>query len=274
VVFQSYALFPNMSVAENIGYRPEDPRRERSRARRGVSPSWSSLTGIRGLENRSVDQLSGGQRQRVACRAPSRCGRACCCSTSAHRARCFVARAPCGESLTAAALARSTPRVCDPRPIRGDGALGDRIVVRITGRSPRWAHPREIYFEPAEPLRRRVHRCRQHREGPAADGALTLRRHARAWRPHANGPTMVMIRPGPSAVTAPDAGHAGRPHRDHSALRRPPAPHGPRAAADRPLDCRCANTVTAKIGDRVGLRIDPAVDRLLPPEAASDHDRS
>ena len=65
MVFQSYALFPNMSVADNIGYglkiRGVDAAKRRTRVAELIA-----LTGIEGLEDRRIDQLSGGQRQRVA----------------------------------------------------------------------------------------------------------------------------------------------------------------------------------------------------------------
>ncbi len=65
MVFQSYALFPNMNVAENIGYGLKI--RGASRAERQARvEELVALTGIEGLERRQVDQLSGGQRQRVA----------------------------------------------------------------------------------------------------------------------------------------------------------------------------------------------------------------
>ena len=65
MVFQSYALFPNMSVAENIGYGLKI--RGMSGKERGARiTDLMELTGIRGLEQRRIDQLSGGQRQRVA----------------------------------------------------------------------------------------------------------------------------------------------------------------------------------------------------------------
>src|SRR6185437_13983614 len=58
MVFQSYALFPNMSVADNIGYGLKIrgvPRAERTRR----VAELLKLTSITGLENRRVDQLSG-----------------------------------------------------------------------------------------------------------------------------------------------------------------------------------------------------------------------
>src|SRR5689334_994638 len=65
MVFQSYALFPNMNVADNIGYGLKV--RGVSAAERGARiAELIALTGIEGLEYRRIDQLSGGQRQRVA----------------------------------------------------------------------------------------------------------------------------------------------------------------------------------------------------------------
>src|SRR5471032_2684516 len=65
MVFQSYALFPNMSVADNIGYglKIRGVGRQERAAR---VAELVALTNITGLENRRIDQLSGGQRQRVA----------------------------------------------------------------------------------------------------------------------------------------------------------------------------------------------------------------
>src|SRR6202171_2238212 len=65
MVFQSYALFPNMSVADNIGYglKIRGVAKDERAAR---VAELVALTNITGLEDRRVDQLSGGQRQRVA----------------------------------------------------------------------------------------------------------------------------------------------------------------------------------------------------------------
>ena len=65
MVFQSYALFPNMTVGENIGYGLKI-RGLGAAERKARVAELVALTGIEGLEQRRVDQLSGGQRQRVA----------------------------------------------------------------------------------------------------------------------------------------------------------------------------------------------------------------
>ncbi|SNZ15149.1 thiamine transport system ATP-binding protein [Natronoarchaeum philippinense] len=66
VVFQNYALFPHMSVAENVAYglRFSDPPGGASRDERVAE--LLSLVDLEGFEDRDPDELSGGQRQRVA----------------------------------------------------------------------------------------------------------------------------------------------------------------------------------------------------------------
>ena len=64
-VFQDYALFPHMSVGENIGYGlmiRNAPKPERARQ----VAEMMELVRMPGLEDRRPSQLSGGQRQRVA----------------------------------------------------------------------------------------------------------------------------------------------------------------------------------------------------------------
>jgi putative spermidine/putrescine transport system ATP-binding protein len=65
MVFQSFALFPHLSVSQNIAYglrlrgssRPDREKRVRE---------LLDLVRLPGIEDRRIDQLSGGQRQRVA----------------------------------------------------------------------------------------------------------------------------------------------------------------------------------------------------------------
>lgn len=65
IVFQNYALFPHMNVADNISFP--------LRARRIPKSAWGdklrdalAMVELTGLEHRAISELSGGQRQRVA----------------------------------------------------------------------------------------------------------------------------------------------------------------------------------------------------------------
>ena len=64
-VFQDYALFPHLTVAENIGYGPMIRGIAREERRRLVA-EMLALVELPGLGDRKPSELSGGQRQRVA----------------------------------------------------------------------------------------------------------------------------------------------------------------------------------------------------------------
>lgn len=64
-VFQNYALFPHMTVAENVGYGLKIRKIPREEIRRRVE-EMLRLVQLDGYGKRMPDQLSGGQRQRVA----------------------------------------------------------------------------------------------------------------------------------------------------------------------------------------------------------------
>ncbi|HSV30996.1 MAG TPA: ABC transporter ATP-binding protein [Atribacteraceae bacterium] len=63
VVFQDYALFPHMTVSQNVAFGLKGCRREKVRER---VDEMLDLTGLTGLGGRYPHELSGGQRQRVA----------------------------------------------------------------------------------------------------------------------------------------------------------------------------------------------------------------
>ncbi len=148
MVFQSYALFPNMSVEENVAYG--------LRVRKVVAAERAKRVGealemmhISELAGRRIDQLSGGQRQRVAL-----------ARAIAPRPRVLLL----DEPLTALdAKLRENLRVEIDRLLRSLGittvyvthdqgeamALGDRIAVMEKGRIAQIGRPEEIYHAPA-----------------------------------------------------------------------------------------------------------------------------
>ena len=148
MVFQSYALFPNMSVGGNVAYGPKIQGLNRAdrevRARR-----YLELCRIDHLAERRVDQLSGGQRQRVALAR----------ALAAEPRAIFL-----DEPLTALdAALRETLRDEIAEVLRGQGvtavyvthdqaeamALADRVAVMSDGRIEQTGDPRAIYEAPA-----------------------------------------------------------------------------------------------------------------------------
>ena len=65
MVFQSLALFPHLSVAENVAYPLRIRGMERA-VRDARADALLDLVNLPGIRNRRIHQLSGGQRQRVA----------------------------------------------------------------------------------------------------------------------------------------------------------------------------------------------------------------
>jgi putative spermidine/putrescine transport system ATP-binding protein len=265
MVFQSYALFPNMSVTDNIGYglkiRGIGARERASRVAELVV-----LTGIAGLENRRIDQLSGGQRQRVAL------------------ARAVAIRPGIlllDEPLTALdAALRDRLRGELNRLLRKLGIttiyvthdqaeameLGDRIVVMQKGTIAQVGTPREIYFAPRNRFVAEFVGAANIIEAPVADGHLILP----GGRQPIGGDTslvaaIAMIRPETiEVVEAGSASLSGTIDRvSFIGDRQRMAVSG---ASDKILTVDAPNTVKAQAGERIGLLIAPDAVRLLPSE--------
>ena len=65
IVFQDYALFPNMNVAKNIGYGPETQHWPKDKIASRTQELLEAVA-LPGYEKRKPDTLSGGEKQRVA----------------------------------------------------------------------------------------------------------------------------------------------------------------------------------------------------------------
>ena len=151
MVFQSYALFPNMSVAANVAYGLKIRRLGKGEIGERVAEMLAMMR-IEALADRGIDQLSGGQRQRVAL----------------ARALAVQPRALLlDEPLTALdAKLRDALRLDIDQLLRRlritaiyvthdqaeAMALGDRIVVMEHGRVAQVGRPRDIYQRPATPF--------------------------------------------------------------------------------------------------------------------------
>ncbi|MGF6369293.1 putative spermidine/putrescine transport system ATP-binding protein [Paraburkholderia sp. RAU6.4a] len=148
MVFQSYALFPNLTVRGNIGYGLKIKRVPAAVARQRVDELLGMMR-LNAHADKPIDQLSGGQRQRVAL-----------ARALAVQPRVLLL----DEPLTALdARLRDALRSEMNALLRELGIttvyvthdqaeameLGDRIVVMSAGRIEQIGSPRDIYYRPA-----------------------------------------------------------------------------------------------------------------------------
>lgn len=151
IVFQNYALWPHMTVAENVGYSLKVAKVDKDEAKRKVDEALA-LVDLKGLADRRPANLSGGQRQRVAL------------------ARCLVAapslvlfdeplanldvhlRASMEDEFAAFHKRTGTTIVYITHDQSEAMALADRIAVMDNGRLAQLATPRELYNEPANEM--------------------------------------------------------------------------------------------------------------------------
>lgn len=173
MVFQSYALFPNMDVAANVAYGLKVRRTAGLERDQRVSEMLAMMR-IEDLRHRRIDQLSGGQRQRVAL------------------ARAIAARPQVlllDEPLTALdARLRDDLRLEIDQLLRALGitaiyvthdqaeamALADRVVVMNRGRIEQIGTPRQIYESPETPFVTDFIGTMNRLSGEVLDGRLTL----------------------------------------------------------------------------------------------------
>jgi putative spermidine/putrescine transport system ATP-binding protein len=263
MVFQSYALFPNMSVVDNIGYGLRIrgvPKEERAKR----VAELVALTNISGLENRRVDQLSGGQRQRVAL------------------ARAVAIRPGIlllDEPLTALdAALRERLRGELNRLLRALGIttiyvthdqaeameLGDRIVVMRKGAVAQIGSPREIYFTPQNRFVAEFIGAANIVEAPLVNGHLMLPGGRQSVGSDISRlEAIAMIRPETIGITDPASAALSGVIDSISFI-------GDRqrlivsGTFDKPLTVDASNTIQVKTGERVGLAIAPEAVRLLP----------
>ncbi|WP_371029052.1 ABC transporter ATP-binding protein [Pseudoclavibacter sp. JSM 162008] len=66
MVFQSYSLFPHLTVAQNVAFPLSLRRGIPARERNARVPEYLELVGLGGFDDRYPNELSGGQQQRVA----------------------------------------------------------------------------------------------------------------------------------------------------------------------------------------------------------------
>jgi putrescine transport system ATP-binding protein len=148
MMFQSYALFPHMSVADNIAYGLRRAGRPREEVARRVAEALE-LVGLAGFGPRRPSELSGGQRQRVAL-----------ARSLVMRPRLLLLDEPLGAldaglrertgfELRALQRATGAAFVMVTHDQQEALALSDRVAVLEQGRVVQLGPPAEVYEYPA-----------------------------------------------------------------------------------------------------------------------------
>jgi putative spermidine/putrescine transport system ATP-binding protein len=261
MVFQSYALFPNMTVGENIAYGLKI-RKIHAAARAKKVAELIELVHLEGLAERRINQLSGGQKQRVAL-----------ARALAVEPRVLLL----DEPLTALdAKLRETLRVDINRLLRGLAitsvyvthdqgeamALGDRIVVMEHGRIAQIGTPQEIYYRPANDFVAEFIGTMNRLSGTRRDGWLEVAGGRLPLNGVGDGSATIMFRP--EDIEVVDAEHHLKGKvvsafflGDHTRLIID-------TGADKPVIVETTQRRTWRADDVVHLRVNTEALQLIP----------
>ena len=202
MVFQSYALWPHMTVGQNIAFGLEERKVEKKEIARRVEEALAMVK-LEGYGKRGIDQMSGGQQQRVSL------------------ARALVVRPKClllDEPLSNLdAQLRLEMRSEIRRIVKENGLTGvyvthdqaealsmaDRMAVMDAGEIVQVGPPEEIYRQPVSSYVAGFIGETNLIKGTAREGGLvetttaTLpgRSTVEGWTPAVGAPVVVSIRP-------------------------------------------------------------------------------
>ncbi|MFD2263131.1 ABC transporter ATP-binding protein [Lacibacterium aquatile] len=151
MVFQSYALWPHMTVAQNIGYGLRLRKTPKAEIDDKVTAALD-MVGLTGFADRMVTQLSGGQRQRVALARAIVVNPAVLLMDEPlsnldarirHQVRHEIKAIQARLGLTAVLVTHDQEEAM---------IMADRIVVMKGGKIEQLGTPEEIYSKPATPF--------------------------------------------------------------------------------------------------------------------------
>jgi spermidine/putrescine transport system ATP-binding protein len=148
MVFQDYALFPHMTVAQNVAFGLKLKRTERSETVSRVREALDSMQ-LEGLESRRPAQLSGGQRQRVALARALVNRPAALLLDEPLGALDLKLRKEMQRELKQIQQRTETTFVYVTHDQEEALTMSDRIAVMDDGRVEQVATPRELYERPA-----------------------------------------------------------------------------------------------------------------------------
>jgi iron(III) transport system ATP-binding protein len=148
IVFQSYALFPNLTVGKNIAYGLVNRRRPGAEIRRRVQ-ELLTLVGLNDQEHKYPVQLSGGQQQRVALARALATSPGLLLLDEPLSALDAKVRVRLREEIRALQRRLGVTTIMVTHDQEEALAMADRIVVMNEGAIDQVGTPAEIYRQPA-----------------------------------------------------------------------------------------------------------------------------
>lgn len=261
MVFQSYALFPTLTVAGNILFPLRLKKVEKSIQEARLA-QLASFVGIEGLEHRHIHELSGGQKQRVAlARALAVEPRILLLdepltaldASLRERLRAELSGLLDGLGVTAIYVTHDQSEAM---------ALADRIVVMDRGAIAQVGTPFEIYEKPASPFVAKFIGAAALIPAHAHDGGIHVQGERIAGYPDKRGDVFLVARPedlapakdGPLHGEVTAATYFGDRKRLHITLT-----GGPPIIVDTPPD------TALEAGDSTHLGLTTDTPRILTP---------
>jgi iron(III) transport system ATP-binding protein len=147
MMFQSYALWPHLSVSENVAFGPEEQKLPRPEIRRRVAEALAAIK-MEACADRKINELSGGQQQRVAL-----------ARALVARPRCLLLDEPLSnlDAKLRLEMRAEIRRVCKESGLtaiyvthdqKEALSVADRIAILDSGRIRQVGPPSEIYRRP------------------------------------------------------------------------------------------------------------------------------
>ena len=206
IVFQSYALFPNLTVAGNVAYGLVNRKLPRADIRARVS-ELLKLVGLPGSEGKLPAQLSGGQQQRIALARALATSPGLLLLDEPLSALDAIVRVHLRQELRSLQRKLGVTTIMVTHDQEEALSVADRIVVMNQGLIEQIGTPTTVYREPATPFVADF-------VGRVNVLAATLEAAGRA-------------RIGPTSFACPHGGHAGQEVqlylRPEDVLARPPS---------------------------------------------------
>jgi ABC-type Fe3+/spermidine/putrescine transport system ATPase subunit len=246
MVFQDYALFPHLTVAQNVGFGVDRG------GRRSRVADLLGLTGLAGLGHRYPHELSGGQQQRVAL-ARALAPRPDVILLDEPWSNIDPLRRAAMRDELASILRSIEATVLLVTHDREEAfSLADRIALMRDGRIVQCGRPEDVYLAPADRWSAEFAGAGNFLRGKLTDGGVeTTLGTFPALNPNGSADVEIVVRPELLVLEPDPAGDAevvGREFRGHDVFYRVKLADGAMVVSQRP------STELVALGARVSVR--------------------